>query len=47
MPAVMKPEVMHVSREDATFVNVKPKVVFRFFRPMDGENMHKKGVCLV
>ena len=36
-PAVKKPEVIHVSRENAIFVPIKPKVVFRVFKPMECE----------
>ena len=29
---------MYVSSKSATFVHVKPKVVFRVFKPMAGDN---------
>ena len=38
MPAMIKLQVMHVSRENSTFVPIKPKVVIHVFTPIEGEN---------
>ena len=47
MPAVIKPDVMHVARENATFVPTRLKVDFRAFKPMEGEDMcNNNSFCL-
>ena len=42
MPVVIKPEVMHVSHENASRVPMKLKVVFHVSKPMEGENICNK-----
>ena len=47
MSAVIKLEVMHVSRENATFAPMKPKVVFRVFKSMEGETSGETNLFLL